>query len=376
MPRKMPVVADCAVEPSLWSGSCVHTECTMHQLSPYIGKMKSTMVSALVEAYTKPGDTVLDPFVGSGTVALECLFAGRHVICSDVNPYAIVLTRGKIEVPPSLQISLQKATKYLDEMEAIAPSLSFEGVPRWVRDFFHPRTLKEILAMVTMLEENQEYLLLSCLLGILHHQRPGFLSYPSSHLVPYKRTKKFPKRKFPELYEYRDVRSRLLAKVRRAYRRYPGIGMHLSATCLKKGVTELRLEEESMDAVITSPPYMNALDYARDNRLRMWFLGVRRFRHYDKKSNTRERFVRLMKESLLTMQHALKPRGKCVLVVGEANRNRANCDNAEMVIHLALEEVGGFKLVETVDDQIPDVRRARRNTSCTKQEKIIILEKL
>jgi hypothetical protein len=63
--------------------------------------------------------------------------------------------------------------------------------------------------------------LLASLLGILHHQRPGFLSYPSSHLVPYLRQLKFPRRKYPELYERRDVLSRLEAKILRTFRRQP-----------------------------------------------------------------------------------------------------------------------------------------------------------
>jgi hypothetical protein len=51
-------------------------------------------------------------------------------------------------------------------------------------------------------------------LGILHHVRPGFLSYPSSHLVPYLRKMKYPPEQFADMYAYRDVRSRLIAKVK------------------------------------------------------------------------------------------------------------------------------------------------------------------
>ena len=95
-------------------------------------------------------------------------------------------------------------------------------VPVWVRRFFHPETLRSALAFRDTCIERRDEFLLACLLGILHHQRPGFLSFPSSHLVPYLRDRKFPRKSFPEMYEERDVLVRLEAKVRRTYRRPTG----------------------------------------------------------------------------------------------------------------------------------------------------------
>ena len=85
-----------SISPALWTPSCLKSESTLHQIAPYIGKMKSTMARTLIETYTKKGDVVLEPFVGSGTVALEALIAGRSVIASDVNPYGLLLTKAKL----------------------------------------------------------------------------------------------------------------------------------------------------------------------------------------------------------------------------------------------------------------------------------------
>src|SRR6202035_5776021 len=81
-------------------------------------------------------------------------------------------------------------------------------VPAWVRAFFHRETLRVALAFRDACVSRNEQFLLACLLGILHHQRPGFLSYPSSHLVPYLRDRKFPESDFPEMYLERDVHRR------------------------------------------------------------------------------------------------------------------------------------------------------------------------
>src|SRR3954470_13785945 len=79
-----------------WSGSAQQNETTLHQLSPYIGKLKSSIAGSLISQFTQAGDVVYDPFSGSGTVALEAWIAGRNVIANDYSPYAALLSRAKL----------------------------------------------------------------------------------------------------------------------------------------------------------------------------------------------------------------------------------------------------------------------------------------
>ena len=164
----------------------------------------------------------------------------------------------------------------------------------WVRAFFHPRTLKETLAAFKFCLKRREWFLAACLCGILHHQRPGFLSYPASHMVPYLRTTLFPPEKFPELYEYRPLADRLRKKVKRAYRRHnlPSNWAARQYEVTSSNARSLPFEDESVDLVLTSPPYYDALDYARDNRLRLWFLGLRDWRVAQWSAHHREQEVR------------------------------------------------------------------------------------
>lgn len=358
-----------------WSGSCLGLESTLHQIAPYIGKMKSTMASRLIREYSRPGGLVLDPFVGSGIVALECLIAGRQIIASDINPYAVLLTRAKMEAPGTLAQALSKATHYLKMTKLSPEKPTMQETPDWIKEFFHPRTLSEILRLNALLMKNNEYFLQACLLGILHHQRPGFLSYPASHLVPYLRTRRFPKEKYPDAYEYRSVEPRLLSKIRRVYRRLPNIDPRLYRACWQQDASKLCLSPESIDAVITSPPYMNALDYARDNRLRLWFLGVKDCREYDEQINTKQKFVNLMEECLSRLRSALKDGAYCILVVGELSSSHSVTNIAEMVADIAVNKVGYFLRENVWQDFIPDVRRARKEGRRTKREWIIVLRK-
>ena len=211
--------------PDHWKESCVGTECSLHQLSPYIGKLKSSIARDLVATYSKPGDLIVDPFSGSGTVALEALLQGRKAFTADISAYAKILCEAKLKAPPSLKCALEKAEETLSHSHKL-PDPDLRKVPAWVRQFFHPQTLKEAVKFATVCKKDGNNFLFACFLGILHHQRPGFLSYPSSHLVPYLRKKKYPRDQFPELYQYRELHPRLLSKIRRAYARCPKIPMN------------------------------------------------------------------------------------------------------------------------------------------------------
>jgi DNA modification methylase len=359
--------------PKNWEGSCSSTEPCLHQLSPYIGRMKSSMAHTLVENYSKPGDLILDPFVGAGTIALEAIALQRNVICSDNSPYAQLLTSAKLNAPKTLNLALKHAENAL--RAAMKLKANTRNNPNWVKSFFHPRTLREIIALTQVLIQDDDEFTLACLLGILHHQRPGFLSYPASHLVPYLRTKKFPRNEYPDLYAYREIRPRLIAKIERSYRRFPDFSNKGKARIHRGDASELKIGSGTIDAVITSPPYMNALDYARDNRLRLWFLGLKQADLLDQKIRRKEQFFELMIIFLQNAKRWLKPKGKCVLVIGDVNKSNSRINLGQIITEIAVREVGGFKLQDTIMDMVPDVRRARRNGRSTKEEWVIVLNR-
>ena len=93
--------------PLRWADSCTHQECSLHQLSPYIGKLKSVIAQDLILKYSKPGQLVADMFCGSGTVPLEAARLGRQVFASDMSQYAVTLTKGKLHAPTRSNPHLQ-----------------------------------------------------------------------------------------------------------------------------------------------------------------------------------------------------------------------------------------------------------------------------
>lgn len=359
------------IAPASWSISCSATENTIHQLSPYIGKLRSSIASVLIKNYSKEGDLIVDPFAGSGTVLLESAILGRNVFGSDISIYAELLSKAKLSAPMSLSEALKRAN-YLLVLSEKLPDPNINLVPKWVRAFFHPKTLKEILkfAIVARRKGNEFYF--ACFLGILHHQRPGFLSFPASHLTPYLRDKKYPKSEYPQMYQYRDLKSRLIAKITRAYKRH---SCHNIDWIFRRGSIENISLPESFDAVITSPPYMNALDYGRDNRLRLWFINPDLNKPLDSSATKSSiAFRKAMEIFAKKIEIGLKRNGYCVLIVGEGIRGRSNQLSVE-IVDIFNRYAPNLKLEKIIVDKIPDVRRSRRNHHGTKNEHILILKK-
>jgi len=67
--------------------------------------MKTSMARSLVLKWTHPGDLIVDPFCGSGVVALEAVSNGRQAVVGDWNPYAVLLTKAKLFAPASQNLA-------------------------------------------------------------------------------------------------------------------------------------------------------------------------------------------------------------------------------------------------------------------------------
>lgn len=346
----------------------------LHQVAPYIGKMRPALARQLVLDYSSQGDWVWDPFCGSGTIALECRLARRNVIASDINPYACALTRAKLHAPKSKENCLSKLESAVQVL-ANLPQEEHDRVALWVKAFFHERTLKETQILVSHFFRRRQYFELGCLLGILHHQRPGFLSYPASHLVPYLRDQLYPPDEYPEAYDYRDPIPRLKAKIERVLNSPPPRRSSKFRVLCKSALVQY-LPAGYVDAVITSPPYMDTLDYARDNRLRLWFLGVSDHKAVKNMEIGKvSTFEEDMLGALQRIVRGIKPGGACVLVLGDLSRGSMTYDIPAMISCLIKDSIRELSLEEQWVEYLPDDRRARRNGRATQRETVMVFRR-
>jgi methylase of polypeptide subunit release factors len=361
--------------PQRWKSDHPLLESSLHQLSPYIGKLQSSIARELVLQYSSPGDLVVDPFSGAGTIALEAIHSDRRAFASDISPYAKVLTLGKARAPICLFQALDQVEIAIEEAQHLPPP-DLRGVPPWVREFFHQRTLKEAINFAMVCRKAGREFLLSCFLGILHHQRPGFLSFPSSHLVPYLRDNKFPRQDYPSLYDYRPLRPRIIAKIERSLRRAPSETWRDNIEFHKRSIETLHFPDR-YDAIITSPPYMNALDYGRDNRLRLWFIDPDTdWRKQEKPTTRKSTFLAAMRALARAADDKLKPGGFCVLVVGEESGRKGTKHPSREVVEVLLQTARTLSLRKVLTDDIPDIRRSRKECKDVKREHVLIFQKM
>lgn len=91
------------------------TNYSVHALGEYPTKIRPIVIAQIVERFSDERDTILDPFCGSGTVAVEAKLQGRHSINYDVNPKAVELTRDKLNKLDKTE--LEAATRFLIQKE-------------------------------------------------------------------------------------------------------------------------------------------------------------------------------------------------------------------------------------------------------------------
>ncbi|OGS80482.1 MAG: hypothetical protein A2Z94_02635 [Gallionellales bacterium GWA2_55_18] len=189
------------------------------------------------------------------------------------------------------------------------------------------------------------------------------------------RDKKFPKDAFPQLYQYRALEPRLIAKIERSFRRKDFI-VTSNQYSFVEGHAENVFFPNEIDCVITSPPYMNALDYGRDNRLRLWFIDKAKAELIDgAPSQQRDGFQTLMISLAQQVEKCLVPNGFCIVIVGDKTSRGAKYPLSISVQDIFKTHAPELNLVQTVINNIPDIRRARRDCRGVRTENFLIFKK-
>lgn len=343
----------------------------LHSLSPYQGRMTPSLAHWLIKIFSKKGDIVLDPFMGVGTIPLEADFLQRKAIGVDLNIYGFVVAKGKFERKPiDYYLTYLKNIGNIDTFK-----IDIRDVSDWVQAYFHPETLKEIVFLNKKLTEEKEWFLLSCLMGILHGNRPGYLSVWTGCIIPMTpRPVTHPKyRPDKDKPEYRAVIPRMAAKIMRMYS--TGFPLETNTKILHGDARNLKLEENSIDVVICSPPYYNTLDYVGQNRVRLYFLGLNK----EKQDSLRKELIQDNRNYLNDMikvgkelKRVLKDGSLLVYVLGDVHRTKYSINTAKEVSEIYQEKLGFEELV-IVNDEIPLNKVASRSKR-KKFDRILVLK--
>jgi len=110
-----------------------------HQFYRYPARFSPTFAAAAIEAFSRPGDVVLDPYMGGGTTIVEALVRGRVAVGVDLNSLAVFITRAKTTALSALDVRALK--HWADE---IVPTFSYWDTPADLDSFVCERRTKNL----------------------------------------------------------------------------------------------------------------------------------------------------------------------------------------------------------------------------------------
>lgn len=367
----------------LWHAISPRWGHSMHTMCSYHGMFPARLANYFVQKYSQVGDVILDPFSGRGTTILQARITGRQVIGNDLSPLAYVLTRAKAN-PPSWVAAL-KAVDDL-EREFNKRKRKVGDVSSDIRMLFHERTLtqlvfiKECLLSKPMAKWTAEtFMIAGSLAGIMHGawRNDGTSQYlsismPNTFSMSPTYVRKFIAehglKRLPQ-----DVFERLRDKIARLYlddiAGTVGDVFQEDATAL---MAKGPLKPRSVDLIVTSPPYLQVVNYGTSNWIRLWLLGldeVSRERGEGRKNldakldhNHRyEGFTRFMLRTFKGIARVLKKNGIAVVVIGDvANPGDAEAFALAGRIWEDLESQTGLERLDFIEDHLrPETKVSR-----------------
>ncbi len=308
-----------------------------HWIYPYKGKFHPQMIRAALNIIgLEPGETVLDPFVGSGTTALEAQLLGVHCIGLDASPLCVLQSRVKTashEVVDKIRErcgELRRVNRANTSLEEATSAMSADTDQR-VADFFR---LAQLVALSDSVRRRKDV--------------AAALASKTELMVQ-------------SVTDYDQIRKDLSLTLGRA-------------TIERGDARALPVRDDSIDGIVTSPPYSIALDYIKNDAhaLRALGLDTREIREQfmGLRGPTKDR-VRLYDEDIMgcldEMMRVLKPNKYALIVIGNAVFGGTPLRSVEHLTEHASDI--GLRLTKSIDKTIFGLYNVMQ------KEKVLIFQK-
>lgn len=259
----------------LWSSSQRQMH-SLHYSVSYRASFKPELPEFCIRRYSAPGDRILDQFSGRGTTAFQAALLGRIPYASDANPLASLITKAKL-----FPVGLDEIVLRLHEIDLMRP-VPLTSYKEMLSPFYHPDTYRELLNLKLAIKKNPDQInrfieLLA--VSRLHGHSQGFFSvysFPQISIPPERQQLINAKRRQEP--EYRSVTPRIIKKAAQSLRDGFHADFYNYADKSNIQCSDARnlswLPNNSVDLIITSPPFLDKVDYLTDNWLEFWFTGI------------------------------------------------------------------------------------------------------
>ncbi len=310
----------------------------VHRLHPYLGKFIPQLVEIFLRKYFSAGQTVLDPFCGSGTTLVQANELGINSIGFDISEFNVLLCRAKVakydldKVRQEVLDILSKVESHTkpkaQQLALLEDSLPFtEDDVRYLHNWFAPKSLSELLKYRRLIE-SEEYKYKDLLKVILsrsarsarltthfdldfpkHPQKKPYHCYKHSRMCsPTTEAFKFLKRysldTIRRLEEFEAIRTTASAKIHHADSRTAKV--------------------PPIDGVVTSPPYVGLIDYHQQHAYAYHLLGLQDKRESEigaavngSSRKTQQTYQEDIAEVFRNVAKSMKSGGRMIVVAGD-----------------------------------------------------------
>lgn len=274
-----------------------------HGLFPYRGKFHPQLVKVIINTIgLKHGDLLLDPMLGSGTTCLEARLLGINSIGIDVSPFCVLMSEAKslaMEIDPDiLYLLIPDKLKFLD----------FINQPSAISEL--PSIIEKKIKRLGISHYDHQIRSLSKLLMLIYLDAIGYARRNEASTLDKLFGKVFD-RYAATIRNFRKFTNRVKIRFGSSY-------------FLQSSSLALPLKDESVDGVITSPPYSFAIDYVDNDKPQLEFLGHNvdslKKQMIGLRGRTKhekiEHYFQDINRAIREISRVLKPDKICVIVIG------------------------------------------------------------
>ncbi len=304
----------------------------IHEIS-YRACFKAQLPAFFIDGLTAAGDTVHDPFMGRGTTPIQAAVMHRRAVGVDINPLSVLLTR-----PRLAPVTLGAIEARLGEISDAGTCLEPDPIDGDLLVFYHPETLARIKALRRWSAERDadrraddidDWVGMVALNRLTGHS-PGFFSVytmPPNQAVSADSQRRINARRnqTPPL---RDVFA-IIAKKSRSLLA-DGVQRTLPGADLRCAPAEHtpHIADASIDLVVTSPPFLDIVNYADDNWLRCWFAGIDPASVPIAMHGTVDAWTSFVRDVFAELARVVRPGGYVAFEVGEVRNGKVLLERA------------------------------------------------
>lgn len=246
----------------------------IHEIS-YRACFKPELPRFFIERLTRSGDTVYDPFMGRGTTPIEAALHGRIPLGNDINPLSVAFVAPRI-TPPSIA-SIERKIKEI-------PWEDFREIKnKDLLVFYHPDTLAQIEGLRKwfisrqengLLDKEDEWIRMVALNRLTGHSSGFFSVYtlPPNQAASIQSQARINER-LKQTPPKRDV-PKIIMKKTKSLQSNGVAYSNRSMFCTGPSDKTPAISDQSISLTVTSPPFLDIVNYESDNWLRCWFMGI------------------------------------------------------------------------------------------------------